>query len=69
MPSDVEDYPELDYEQVLTVSIEMFGVVAASHNVTIHVITCASFDSIPVFAESLYEFEVFVGEDWLFTLP
>ena len=47
----------------------MFGVVTASHNVTIHVITCASFDSIPVFDESLFEFEVFVGEDWLFTLP
>ena len=59
----------LDYERVLTVRIEMFGVEVTKHNVTIHVVPCASFDSIPVFEQVYYEVRVEVGESWVFTLP
>ena len=69
MPSNSNGYPSLDYEQELNVNIVMFGNIVATHNVTIKVRACSSFESEPFFEDYLYDFKIFVGDDWLFTLP
>ena len=53
---------------MLTISLEIAEVEAASHNVTVHVSTCP-IGAKPWFRLQFYAFTIEVGESWLFTLP